>query len=436
PHHEPPAPLVCAVAGRARRARGGRVRRFRRTGVDGIPPPGRLCEPVISVVCPVFNEEDTLSELHRRLVSSLGELAPYELVFVDDGSSDGSWHTLLGLAASDPSMRLVRLSRNFGHQAALSAGLDAARGDAVVLMDADLQDPPELIPDLVAKWREGYDVVYAVRADREGEPPLRLAAISLFYRLLHRITPTSIPENAGDFRLLSRRAVDAIVAMPERARFLRGMTSWIGYRQTGVPYTRERRFAGTSKYPARKLVRLALDGITSFSTAPIKLVTGIGFTLVVFCAGVLVWTLYVRFFTRHHPQGWTSVIAVVLMLGGVQLLSLGVIGQYVARIFDETKQRPVYLVDELIESLAAPQLLLEQGEPLGEQDVLVGEPGDHGGVMEQYGEDEEDPDREEDGGRIAADAEPGGDRVEAAAPGGEHGQDDAGHEPEERVALT
>jgi glycosyltransferase involved in cell wall biosynthesis len=306
---------------------------------------------VISVVAPVFNEHGTLPELHRRLSAVLAPLGDYEIVLVDDGSSDRSWDTLLELASRDAHLRLLRLSRNFGHQAALSAGLDAARGDAIVLMDADLQDPPEVIPQLVAKWRDGFDVVYAIRGEREGEPRLRLASISLFYRMLHRITPTGIPENAGDFRLLSRRAADAIAAMPERARFLRGMTSWIGYRQTGVPYTREARFAGESKYPTRKLVRLALDGITSFSTAPIKLVTALGFALVVFCVGVLIWTLYVRFFTSHHPQGWTSVIAVVLLLGGVQLLSLGVIGQYVARIFDETKQRPLYLVDEVVENV-------------------------------------------------------------------------------------
>jgi dolichol-phosphate mannosyltransferase len=306
---------------------------------------------LISVVAPVFNEHSTLPELHRRLTDVLGPLGPYEIVVVDDGSTDGSWDALLDLAARDPHLRLLRLSRNFGHQAALSAGLDAARGEAIVLMDADLQDPPELIPQLVSKWREGFDVVYAIRGEREGEPRLRLASISLFYRLLYRITATEIPQNAGDFRLLSRRAADAITAMPERARFLRGMTSWIGFRQTGVQYTREPRYAGESKYPPRKLIRLALDGVTSFSTAPIKLVTALGFALVVFCIGVLAWTLYVRFFTSHHPQGWTSVIAVVLLLGGVQLLSIGVIGQYVARIFDETKQRPLYLVDEVVENV-------------------------------------------------------------------------------------
>jgi polyisoprenyl-phosphate glycosyltransferase len=305
---------------------------------------------MLSVVAPVYNERESLPELHRRITDAVSQLGPYELVLVDDGSSDGSWDVMLELAARDPNLRLLRLSRNFGHQAALSAGLDAARGAAVVSIDGDLQDPPEVIPELVAKWHDGYDVVYAVRSDRQGEPRLRLAGISLFYRVLHRITPTEIPQNAGDFRLLSRRAADAITAMPERARFLRGMTSWIGFRQTSITYARDARHAGDSKYPLPKLARLAADGITSFSTAPIKLVTGIGFALVVFCIGVLAWTLYVRFFTSDHPQGWTSVIAVVLLLGGVQLLSLGVIGQYVARIFDETKQRPLYLVDEVVDA--------------------------------------------------------------------------------------
>jgi polyisoprenyl-phosphate glycosyltransferase len=308
-------------------------------------------KPLVSVVAPIFNEEATLDELHRRLTPALAPLGTYEIVLVDDGSTDGSWSRLLELAARDPKLRLLRLSRNFGHQAALSAGLDAARGDAVILMDADLQDPPEVIPSLVAKWHEGFDVVYAIRADRVGESRIRLVSISLFYRLLRRISPTDIPRNAGDFRLLSRRAADANSAMPERAPFLRGMTSWICFRQTGVVYSREARFAGVSKYPPAKLVRLAFDGITSFSTAPIKLVTALGFVLVLFCIVVLGWTVYVRFFTSHHPQGWTSVIALVLLLGGVQLLSLGVIGQYVARIFDETKQRPVYLVDEVVETV-------------------------------------------------------------------------------------
>lgn len=305
---------------------------------------------MISVVAPIYNERETLDELHRRLTGVLEALGDeYEIVLVDDGSSDASWTQMLALAAGDRHLRLLRLSRNFGHQAALSAGLDAARGDAVVLMDADLQDPPEVIPDLVAQWRDGFDVVYAVRSSRQGEPWAKEKSAAVFYRLLQRMTPTRIPRDAGDFRLLSRRAADALSAMPERARFLRGMTSWIGFRQTGVPYSRDARHAGTSKYSLTHQLRLAFDGIASFSTAPIKAVTALGFALVVFCVAVLAWTLYIRFFTSDTVQGWTSVIAVVLLLGGVQLLSLGVIGQYVARIFDETKQRPLYLVDEVVE---------------------------------------------------------------------------------------
>jgi polyisoprenyl-phosphate glycosyltransferase len=305
---------------------------------------------MLSIVAPVYNEEEVLPEFVRRLIDAVTPLGDYEIVLVDDGSTDGSWDVMLLLAATMPGLRLVRLSRNFGHQAALSAGLDVARGDAIVSLDADLQDPPELIPDLFAKWRDGYDVVYAFRVSRAGEGHLRTAAARSFYRLLTRITATDIPEDVGDFRLLSRRAADALRAMPERARFLRGMAGWIGYRQTSVAFARQPRAAGESKYPWSAQFRLALDGIVSFSLAPIRLVTALGFALVVFCVGVLGWTAYVRFFTSHHAQGWTSVIAVVLLLGGVQLLSLGVIGQYVARIFEESKRRPLYLVDEVVES--------------------------------------------------------------------------------------
>lgn len=305
---------------------------------------------MLSVVVPVFNEEDTLRELHSRLSGSLPPVEVWEIVLVDDGSADGSWPLMRELSVADPRLRLVRLSRNFGHQAAITAGLEAARGEAVVVIDGDLQDPPELIPELVARWRDGYDVVYAVRAERTGESPLRLLAISLFYKVFRRISGGDIPANVGDFRLVSRRVVDALVAMPERARFLRGMTSWVGFKQTGVEYRRDPRYAGSSKYPPRKLVRLALDGIVSFSTIPIKLVAWLGFALVVFCLVVLGWTLYTRFFTNSAPQGWTSLLVVVLLLGGVQLLSLGIIGQYVARIFDEVKQRPLYVVAETVET--------------------------------------------------------------------------------------
>ena len=301
---------------------------------------------MLSVVAPIYNEEGTLEELHRRLAAVLAPLGPHEIVLVDDGSRDRSWEVMERIAAVDDQVHLVRLSRNFGHQAAITAGLDAAKGDAVVTMDGDLQDPPELIAELVAQWNEGYDVVYAERTTRAGEARWRLGAIAIFYKLLRRIAGHEIPENVGDFRLLSRRVVEALAAMPERARFLRGMTSWVGFRQTGVAYQRDARYAGESKYSPAKLMRLALDGITSFSTVPMQIVTWLGLLSIAFCLVVLAWTIGTRFFTDAAPQGWTSLLAVVLLLGGVQMLSLGIIGQYIARIFDEAKQRPLYFVAE------------------------------------------------------------------------------------------
>jgi dolichol-phosphate mannosyltransferase len=309
--------------------------------------------PTVSLVIPVLDEEDTLPELHRRVEAALAGI-PHELVFVDDGSTDGSWEELVAVAASDPAVRLVRLSRNFGHQIALTAALEAARGDMVVSLDADLQDPPELIPTLVERYREGCEVVLAVRTRRPGETRFKLATASLFYRGINRMSAVAIPPQAGDFRLLSRRALDALLAMPERARFLRGMTSWIGFRQCSVEYEREARFAGETKYPLRRMVRFAGDAVTSFSTAPIRAVVALGFATVALCVVALAWTLYLRLFTDETVQGWTSVIVVVLFLGGVQLLSLGIIGQYVGRIFDEVKGRPLYVVAEVVEPEGAP----------------------------------------------------------------------------------
>ncbi|MFN8223059.1 MAG: glycosyltransferase family 2 protein [Gaiellales bacterium] len=304
---------------------------------------------LLSIVVPVYNEVESIGELHRRLTAAMAQLGDYELVLVDDGSTDGTWEALRALADGDRRLRLIRLSRNFGHQTALSAGLEAARGDAVVSIDADLQDPPEVIPELVARWREGYDVVYAVRERRSGESRFKLATAALFYKGINRLSAMEIPEQAGDFRLLSRRALDGLLAMPERSRFLRGMSTWIGFRQIGVPYARDPRFAGATKYPLRKMARLATDAVTSFSTAPIRIVVTLGLLAVGFCLAALVWTLYLRLFTERTVQGWTSVLVVLLFLGGVQLVSVGIIGQYVGRIFEEVKGRPLYLVAETIE---------------------------------------------------------------------------------------
>jgi glycosyltransferase involved in cell wall biosynthesis len=305
--------------------------------------------PLLSIVVPIYNEAEVLDELLLRLRTVLEPLGPYEVVLVDDASHDGSWERLLSHAAGDGRLRLLRLSRNFGHQVAITAGLDAARGDAVVTIDGDLQDPPEVIPALVAKWREGYDVVYGVRTEREGETFFKRGTASLFYWLIGRVSPVEIPAQAGDFRLLSRRAARALAEMPERARFLRGMSAWIGYRQIGVPYRRDPRYAGTTKYTTRRMLRFAVDAVTSFSSAPLRLVSGLGLVFVVFCAGYLAYSLYAHFATDDTVAGWTTVVVLVLLLGGVQLLSLGIVGTYIARIFEESKRRPLYLVDEVFE---------------------------------------------------------------------------------------
>lgn len=304
---------------------------------------------LISVVAPVYNEAATVRELHRRLTDALTLLGRYEIVLVDDGSSDGTWEALRDLAQADRHLRLLRLSRNFGHQVALSAGLDHARGDAIVSLDGDLQDPPEVIGDLVARWREGADVVFAVRRRREGETWFKRTTAAVFYKFLKRVSSVDIPEQAGDFRLLSRRALDALKAMPERARYLRGMSSWIGFRQAEVEYARDARYAGETKYPLRRMLQFAGDAVTSFSATPIRFVAALGFISVALCLVALAWTLYIRLFTDETVAGWTSVIVLVLFLGGVQLLSLGIIGQYIGRIFDEVKGRPLYFVDEVVE---------------------------------------------------------------------------------------
>jgi polyisoprenyl-phosphate glycosyltransferase len=304
--------------------------------------------PILSVVVPIFNEVETVRELHARLSAAVSPLGSYELLFVDDGSDDGTWELLTECAASDPYVRLVRLSRNFGHQIALTAGVDVARGDAIVTLDGDLQDPPEVIPELVARWREGYDVVYGVRSAREGETHYKLWTARLFYRLMRRLSPVEIPQEAGDFRLLSRRAADAVRAMPERARFIRGMTSWVGFRQTGIAYHRAPRFAGSTKYPTRRMIGFAADAITSFSTAPLRLVAAMGFVMVGFCSLYLGYALYKRFFTDDTVQGWTTVIVLLLLIGGAQLIGMGVIGQYVGRIYEEAKGRPLYFVSEVV----------------------------------------------------------------------------------------
>ena len=303
---------------------------------------------LLSVVVPCFNEEAVLRETHRRLTSVLGSLQQldYELIYVDDGSRDRTPLLLQQLQAGDRRVRVVQFSRNFGHQIAVTAGVEHAAGDAVVLIDADLQDPPEVIEEMVARWREGHDVAYGVRTDRPGESAFKLATAKGFYRMINRLSETPIPLDTGDFRLMDRKVVDALQAMPERDRFVRGMVSWVGFRQIAVPYRRDPRLAGESKYPLIKMVRFALDGVTSFSVQPLRAATWLGFAVSALAVVGIVYALALRLFTSDWVTGWTAMMIAVLFLGGVQLLSLGVIGEYIGRIYGEAKRRPLYLVQE------------------------------------------------------------------------------------------
>jgi dolichol-phosphate mannosyltransferase len=305
--------------------------------------------PEYSFVVPVFNERETLEELYRRLVPVLEELdGPSEVLLVDDGSTDGGFEIMLGLHQRDNRFKLVRLSRNFGHQLALTAGMDHAAGRAVVVMDADLQDPPEVVLELAKRWREGYAVVYAVRDKRIGETRLKLWTANAFYRLLRRLTEIDIPGDAGDFRLIDRRAMDAMTSMREHNRYLRGMSAWVGFDQTGVRYVRDGRYAGRTKFSLRKMVRFALDGIVSFSDAPLRLVLNGGFLVSAFAFFVGIAAMVVKLADFYTVPGWASIVVVLAFLGGVQLMVLGVIGEYVAQIHKEVKRRPLYLVRELV----------------------------------------------------------------------------------------
>jgi glycosyltransferase involved in cell wall biosynthesis len=298
----------------------------------------------LSVVIPVFNEEALLPELFRRLALSLEPLnIRYEVIFIDDGSHDGTAMLLRAQCLAQPSYRCLHFSRNFGHQAAITAGIDHAVGPAILIMDADLQDPPELTGDFLAKWREGNEVVYGVRTKRK-ENPLKRLAYFLFYRMLKNLTHVEIPLDAGDFALIDRRVADVLRSMPERNRFVRGIRSWAGFRQVGLVYERDRRYAGEVKYTFAKLVRLALDGVLSFSYVPLRLAVYLGMLVSIstFLLGI--------FFIIFHlaggaaPWGWASTMVAILFMGGIQLLTLGFIGEYVSRIYDEVKQRPLYIV--------------------------------------------------------------------------------------------
>jgi polyisoprenyl-phosphate glycosyltransferase len=301
--------------------------------------------PTLSVVLPVFNERETLDPLLARLLPVLERAGggSFEVLFVDDGSDDGSAEMLDAFHARDRRVKVLHFSRNFGHQAALQAGLDAAGGTAVILMDADLQDPPELLERFVAAWRDGHEVVYAVRRRRK-ETALKRAAYAVFYRTLRAIAEIDVPLEAGDFCLLDRRVVDTLVGLPERNRFLRGLRSWVGFRQVGIDYERDARFAGTSKYTLRKLLRLALSGYVGFSAMPLRAATWLGFGAASAGFVIALWAVVTKILDVPSPRGWASTLAVVLFVGGVQLLMLGVLGEYVGRVYDEVRRRPLYVV--------------------------------------------------------------------------------------------
>ena len=322
------------------------------------PEPGQQRRlALLSVVAPMYNEEGTAEQFYSRVVAAL-EGVPFELILVDDCSSDGTAQILGRLAENDPRVRILFLSRNFGHQAALSAGLDHARGDATVMLDGDLQDPPEVITEMLARWREGYEVVYAQRTRRPGETKLKLATARWFYRLFAKVTRLDLAGNAGDFRLLDRTALDALRSMRERNRFLRGMSVWIGYRQIAVPYERDARMAGETKYTWRKMFRFALDAISSFSWMPLQAATALGFIFSIVAFFSLPLVIVARYSGIYVP-GVSSILFVILLLGGIQLITVGLIGEYVGRIYDEVKRRPLYLVRERVNVPGEPDHYVE-----------------------------------------------------------------------------
>jgi dolichol-phosphate mannosyltransferase len=311
---------------------------------DASPKPGRT---ILSVVVPCYNEEEVIQETHKRLSAMLAGLnVGFEIIYVNDGSRDRTLEILNDLQAKHAEVRVVSLSRNFGHQTAVTAGVDHACGDAVVLIDADLQDPPEAIATMMAKWREGFEVVYGRRTIRHGENSFKLLTAKGFYRLINLLSEVKIPLDTGDFRLMDRRVVDALQRMPERDRFVRGMVAWVGFRQYAMPYERAERFAGVSKYPLRKMIMFALDGILSFSIVPLRLATSIGVMCATFAFCGIIYAVGMRLLTSNWVSGWTLLFIAVLFLGGMQLLCLGIIGEYVGRTYRESKRRPLYLIGE------------------------------------------------------------------------------------------
>jgi glycosyltransferase involved in cell wall biosynthesis len=308
--------------------------------LSGLGAPGLR----LSVVVPCFDEEAGLSELYRRVTATCREIGNYEIILVNDGSRDGTWDLMRQLADSDPCVVAVNLSRNHGHQLALTAGLSFARGERILIIDADLQDPPELLPDMMRLMHEGADIVYGQRHRRAGETAFKTLTAKLFYRLLQRLTDIDIPPDTGDFRLMTRRSLDILNAMPEDSRFVRGMVSWIGLKQVPLPYDRDPRFAGKTKYPPRKMVRFAMDAITGFSTVPLRLASVLGLVMGLISLIMLVYTVG-SWALGRAVEGWTSLSTIILIISSVQFLVLGVLGEYLGRLYMQSKQRPLFIVD-------------------------------------------------------------------------------------------
>jgi dolichol-phosphate mannosyltransferase len=300
---------------------------------------------MLSVIVPCFNEQEVVKQVHQRLSAVLAKITPaYEILYIDDGSRDNTAALLADIQRADEHVRVIGFSRNFGHQIAVSAGLEYAAGDAVVIIDADLQDPPELIETFVEKWHDGYDVVYGQRRDRAGETKFKLWTAHLFYRLINRLSDIEVPFDAGDFRLLDRRVVDSLRRMPERHRLLRAMVSWAGYRQIAVPYERAKRWGGKTKYPLRRMIELALDGIVSFSIVPLRVMLLIGLGVFILSGIGVIYALILRLLTSEWVPGWTLMFISLLAFGGLQFIFLGILGEYIGRIYSESKARPLFLV--------------------------------------------------------------------------------------------
>jgi len=304
---------------------------------------------IVTLIVPVYCEEEVIEECYRRIKSVMDSLTDYgyELIFINDGSTDNTLNILKNIVAQDKRVKIINFSRNFGHQIAITAGLDKAESDAAIIIDADLQDPPELIPEMIKKWEEGYKIVYARRVTRKGERKFKLWSASIFYWVLKKLTDIKIPLNTGDFRLIDKRVIRELRKIKEKNRFVRGLSSWVGFQQVGIEYEREKRFAGKTKYPIKKMISFALDGILSFSQKPLKIALNIGFISILLGIVMIIYVFIGKiFFPAITMPGWASILIAVVFFGGVQLFTIGIIGEYIGRIYDETKNRPLYIIED------------------------------------------------------------------------------------------